>query len=56
MKLHSLSKNIIIGPYIGGGGELFEVQGIQLHLSSAYLPQIDWQTKVTNKTLERYLY
>jgi hypothetical protein len=35
--------------------ELFKLQGTQFHLSKAYHPQMDVQTKVVNKCLETYL-
>jgi hypothetical protein len=35
--------------------ELFNLQGIQLHLNTTYHPQIDGQTKVVYKCLETYL-
>ena len=35
--------------------ELMTLQGVQLAMFSAYIPQTDGQTEVVNKSLERYL-
>lgn len=35
--------------------ELFSLQGVALHMYSAYHPQIDGKTEVVNKCLETYL-
>ena len=36
-------------------GELFQVQGVKLLMSTTYRPQINGQLEATNKTLEGYL-
>jgi len=35
--------------------DLFKLSGTLLHMSSAYQPQTDGQTEVTNRTIEQYL-
>jgi hypothetical protein len=35
--------------------ELFKLKGTQLHLNTTYHPQMNGQTEVVNKCLERYL-
>ena len=59
MKLHGLSDNIGLDrdPTFTSKfwGDLFQVQGVKLLMSTTYHPQTDGQTKATNKTLEGYL-
>jgi len=59
MKLHGLPDNIVSDrdPTFTSKfwGELFQIQGVKMLMSTAYHPQTDGQTKATNKTLEGYL-
>lgn len=55
-KLHGLPQTIISDSDVVFMSKfwqaLFEVQGVQLHLSSAYHPQSDEQIEIVNKCLE----
>jgi len=59
MKYHGLPDNIVSDrdPTFTSKfwGELFQVQGVNLLMSTVYHPQTDGQSKATNKTLEGYL-
>jgi hypothetical protein len=58
-KLHGMSHSIVSNRdptfTINLWQELFKIQGIDLHLSIAYHPQIDGQMEVVKKSLEKYL-
>jgi transposase InsO family protein len=58
-KLYGLPKNIVSDwdPTFTSKfwGELFQIQGVKLLMSTTYHPQTDGQTEATNKTLEGYL-
>ena len=59
MKLHRLLDNIVSDRdhtfTSKFWGELFQIQGVKLLMSTVYHPQTDGQTKATNKTLKGYL-
>jgi hypothetical protein len=58
-KIHGMSHSIVFycNPTFTSNfwKELFNLQGTQFHLSTAYHPQNDGQTEVVNKCLETYL-
>lgn len=59
LKLHGMPTSIISdrNPSFTSAfwSELMTLQSVQLAMFSAYLPQIDGQTEVVNKSLEHYL-
>ncbi|KAA3468824.1 reverse transcriptase [Gossypium australe] len=50
-KLHGAPESIVSDR----DKDLFKYLRTQLHLSTAYHPQVDWQTETLNKCLESYL-